>query len=67
MNLLKTKMEDLDLRLKCPFTVLISGPSNCGKTIFVIKLLKERNNLFNANSNNVYWFYKVYQDNNCYR
>ena len=28
---------------------------------FVIKLLKERNNLFKTNSNNVYWFY-VYQD-----
>ena len=62
MNLLKTKMQDLNLRLKCQFTMLISGPPNCGKTTFVIKLLKERNHLFNTNSNNVYWFYKVYQD-----
>ena len=62
MNPSKTKMQGLDMRLKCPFTILISGPFNCGKTTFVIKLLNERNNTFNTNSNNVYWFYNVYQD-----
>ena len=50
------------MRLKCPFPMLISGPSNCGKTTFVIQLLNERKNAFKTNSNNIYWFYKVYQD-----
>ena len=54
-------MQDLDFRLKCPCTILISVPSNCGKTTFVIKLLKKQNNLFNTTSNIVFWFYKVYQ------
>ena len=54
-------MESTDLRLKCPFTMLISGPSNCGKTTFCKRLLRNRNSIYNVKPNRVYWFYKTYQ------
>lgn len=33
-------------RCHCPCSIMVVGPSSCGKTIFVEKLLKERNPLF---------------------
>lgn len=54
-------MHSTDLRLKCPFTMLISGPSNCGKTTFCRQLLRNRKYLYNVKPNRVYWFYKAYQ------
>ena len=56
--------QELDFRLKCPFTMLVSGPSKSGKTTFVKKLLIKRNIIFNKQPGKVYWFYKVHQDIN---
>ena len=53
------KMQDIDLRLKCPFTMLVSGPSSSGKTAFVSSLLKRRKALNKKPSGDIYWFYKV--------
>lgn len=53
--------ELIDLRLKCPFTMLVSGPSGSGKTTFTKNLLEKRIVKFNVEPNKVYWFYKVYQ------
>ncbi len=55
-------MQNIDLRLKCPFTMLVSGPSSCGKTTFVTKLLEKRHSLFNSHSGEIFWFYKVKQE-----
>ena len=32
-------LEETDVRLKCPFTCVVAGPTGCGKTVFVRKLL----------------------------
>ena len=56
-------MQNIDLRLKCPFTMLASGPSSCGKTTFVSSLLKRSKTIYNKQSGNIYWFYKVQNDN----
>jgi len=53
---------EIDLRLKCPFTMLVSGPSASGKTTFVKKLIMRRNKLYNRHPGRVIWFYNVYQD-----
>ena len=55
-------MQDIELQLKCPFTMLVSGPSSSGKTTFVSSLLKRRKPLYNKPSGNIYWFYKVQND-----
>ena len=56
-----TMTQNIDLRLKCPFTMLISGPSNCGKTTFTLNLLKRCEEILNSKPGRVYWFYKIDQ------
>ena len=51
----------LDLRLKNPFTMLVSGPIACGKTTFTRELLIQRNLLNTKPTHRVYYFYKVSQ------
>ena len=51
----------IDLRLKTPFTMLVSGPTACGKTTFTRELLIRRQQLQNRPTEKVFYFYKVYQ------
>ena len=55
-------MQNIDLRLKCPFTMLVSGPSSSGKTTFVSNLLEKKIAAFNKTGGEIYWFYKVKQE-----
>ena len=57
----ETREDILDLRLKNPFTMLVSGPTACGKTTFTRELLIRRNLLNTKPTYKVYYFYKVYQ------
>lgn len=41
--------------------MIVAGPSQSGKTTFVRRLLKYRNELFDSPLPHVYWFYGVYQ------
>ena len=52
----------VDLRLKCPFSMIVCGASNCGKTTWVYNLLKKRHNIFNSNIGKIVWFYKIWQN-----
>ena len=51
----------LDLRLRNPFTMLVCGPSSCGKTTFVQNLLRNRGSLYDKKPGKVFWCYKIWQ------
>lgn len=55
-------MSSLDLRLKCPFSMIVCGPSNCGKTTWVTNLLRQQKEVFNVPSTDIIWFYRVWQE-----
>ena len=50
-----------DIRLKENFKVFISGPSRCGKTVFVSNLLERINEFAKVPPTNVIYVYKVWQ------
>jgi len=51
-----------DIRFKCPFTCIISGASNCGKTTLTYSLLFYRDSLLTAKPKKVFLFYKKHQE-----
>lgn len=53
--------ETFDVRMKHPFTCLIAGPTGCGKTLWIARLLKHKNILIDPVPENIVWFYGQYQ------
>ena len=51
----------MDFRLHCDRTMCVVGPSQSGKTSFVLKLLDRRDEIFNCNINRIIWCYGIYQ------
>jgi len=51
----------MDLRLHCDRTMCVAGPTNSGKTSFVLNLLEHRNKIFKCPMNRVIWCYGIYQ------
>lgn len=51
-----------DVRLQCPFTCILSGPSNAGKTTFCFNLLQCKDVLFSKIPSHTILFYKKHQD-----
>ena len=51
----------MDARLQHPFTALICGPTQSGKTQFVKRLLKERESMISPSPDNIIWCYGEYQ------
>lgn len=51
----------MDFRLQCDKILLVAGPSHAGKTVFTIKLLDKRHELFACHINRVIWCYGIYQ------
>lgn len=49
--------EVFDARLKAPFSLIVAGPSNCGKTTFVYELLINQERLVTTNFDYTLWFY----------
>lgn len=62
MTQIDTSLADLDLRFRCPWTIIVSGPSSSGKTTLVRELLTRRRQLYNKTPGPVHWFYRVLQD-----
>ena len=48
-------MELLDGRLKCPFSMIVAGSSQCGKTTFCLELLKQRDDLLDTKIDKIIW------------
>ena len=53
-----------DIRLKQNFKLLVSGPSRCGKTVFVSKLLENIQIFAKLPPLTILYIYKVWQDKN---
>ena len=51
----------MDFRLHCDRTLCIAGPSQSGKTSFVLKLLDHRDEFFKCDINRIVWCYGIYQ------
>jgi len=52
----------MDSRIHMGSNMLVAGPTNCGKTTFVLKLLDAMAQLFDIKPERVYWFYGVKTD-----
>lgn len=50
-----------DFRFVCPFSMLVSGPSNCGKSTFVREVITRQDELYTKPPGRVFYFYRVYQ------
>lgn len=56
-----TAVEGFDPRLQLPFSALIAGPSNSGKTCFVKSILENSEHVLSQKPDNVVWCYSCYQ------
>ncbi len=54
-------VSDFDFRLQHPFSCVISGPSNSGKSYFVKLLLEKGLNLISKKIENIVWLYDCWQ------
>ncbi len=52
----------MDLRLPCSFTMLVAGPSGSGKSVFVSKLLSNKNIVMTNAPHRIVWCYSVWQN-----
>jgi len=53
--------QKLNITLKCPTSIFISGSSNCGKTQLVCSILKQRKLIFDKTISNVVYVYTEWQ------
>ena len=51
----------MDVTLHCPFTMLVCGPSSCGKSVFTRRLLANKA-AFGNPPKKIVWCYGVWQD-----
>lgn len=52
----------MDIRLKHPFTAIIAGPTGCGKTSLLLKILHNLDQVINTRFENILWCYGEYQE-----
>ena len=52
---------NMDVRLQHPYTCLVAGPTSCGKTQFVKKIIEEGEHMTNGSAEKIIWLYGEYQ------
>ena len=52
----------MDTRLQHPFSCVLAGPSNSGKSYFIKKLLENAPSVLSQTPNNILWLYSCWQD-----
>jgi GTPase SAR1 family protein len=52
---------EVEVRLRHPFTAVVSGPTSCGKTVFVFRLIENVNEMITAVPSKVIYCYGEYQ------
>lgn len=45
------------IRIKNPFSMIVCGPSSCGKTTFIVKLIKNASTMCDQPYEKIYWSY----------
>ena len=45
----RVKLDKDDLKLKIPFSMAVAGPSQCGKSRFIVKMIENRDSIFSGN------------------
>ena len=51
----------MDPRWKHPFTCIVAGPTGCGKTTFVTRLLRNSSTMIDPSPERVTWYYGEWQ------
>ncbi|MCP4473327.1 MAG: hypothetical protein GY821_01890 [Gammaproteobacteria bacterium] len=51
----------MDIRLKHPFSMIVSGPSQAGKTQFVVQLIKNIEKMSTVRPTEIFWCYSEFQ------
>lgn len=53
---------NFDARLQHPFSLVVSGPSNCGKTFFVKSVLENVSSVVSHKIDNIVYIYSCWQN-----
>ena len=53
--------QGFDGRLQHPFSLVVSGPSNCGKTFFVKSVIENASRVISHNVDNIVYIYSCWQ------
>ena len=48
-------ISDEELKIVCPFRMLIAGASETGKTTLIINMIKQKHNIFSCKFNKIYY------------
>ena len=51
----------MDTRWQHPFSAILAGPSNCGKSFFIKNMLDNAHNVFSVMPENIVWCYGCWQ------
>lgn len=58
------ELDSIQIEFRTPFTLMIAGPTKCGKTTFVDKLLTNADSYFSEKPNKIFYFYNSEKPSN---